>query len=99
MNQIDFYFIRCASCRTKNRIPSDKAGMTAKCGKCGAAINTEDLLIDNVIIVTDENFEKLVIGSPLPVLLDCWAAWCGPCKMIGPVIEGLATEWRGRVRV
>ena len=98
MNHMD-YIIRCPSCRTKNRIPSDKAEITPNCGKCGSSINTEELLIGKPVIVTDENFEKGVIRSQLPVFLDCWAPWCGPCKIIGPVIEELAAEWKGRVRV
>jgi thioredoxin 2 len=51
------------------------------------------------IAVTDGDFETFVMKSPLPVLLDCWAAWCGPCKMVAPVMEQLAAEWKGRVRI
>ncbi|MDR3147348.1 MAG: thioredoxin [Treponema sp.] len=52
-----------------------------------------------VITITGENFEAEVLKSPLPVLLDFWAAWCGPCKMIGPIIEQLGTEYEGRLKV
>jgi thioredoxin 2 len=91
--------LRCGACRTKNRIPSDKIGLTAKCGKCGGAIETNALLEDKPIVITDGDFESRVIRSPLPVLLDCWAPWCGPCQMIGPIVQELAVQWKGKARL
>ena len=51
------------------------------------------------IAVTDSDFENVVIKSALPVLVDFWAPWCGPCRGIGPVVEELASEYEGRVNV
>ncbi|MCQ2444646.1 MAG: thioredoxin [Mailhella sp.] len=51
------------------------------------------------IAVTDSDFENVVIKSSLPVLVDFWAPWCGPCRGIGPVVEELASEYEGRVNV
>lgn len=93
------YLFRCPQCLAKNRIPVDKAGKVAKCGKCKAGLETRSLFIPQPVMVTDANFEQVVMKSPLPVLLDCWASWCSACSELNPVIESLAVKWKGRVRV
>ena len=52
----------------------------------------------HVLVGTDENFTKMVLESDLPVLVDFWAPWCGPCRMVGPVVEELAEEYAGRCK-
>jgi len=51
------------------------------------------------VILTDEGFQREVLESPQPVLVDFWAAWCGPCRALSPVVEQLAAEFQGRVKV
>ena len=53
----------------------------------------------NIVTVTDGNFSQEVLNSATPVVVDFWAEWCGPCKMLGPVLDELATEYAGRVKV
>jgi thioredoxin 1 len=53
----------------------------------------------NIVVLTQDNFSKEVLESPQPVLVDFWAEWCGPCKMLSPILDELAQEYDGRVRI
>jgi thioredoxin 2 len=90
--------IRCSSCGTKNRVPQAKLaqGLKAKCGRCQQPLSGVTAVPS---VVTDATFAAEVEASPLPVLVDAWAAWCGPCRMIAPAIDELAAELAGKIRV
>jgi thioredoxin 2 len=94
----DTQLIRCSACGATNRVPRAKleAGLRLRCGRCKAPLAAVD---GAPVTVTDASFAAEVERSPVPVLVDAWAPWCGPCRIIAPVIDELASEMAGRIRV
>jgi thioredoxin 2 len=93
----DQLLIKCAACGATNRVRRQnlEPGRQPVCGKCKAPLS----MSDKPVIVTDATFLAEVERSSLPVLVDLWAPWCGPCRSIGPILEDLAAEMAGRLRV
>ncbi len=89
--------LACSECGTKNRIPLLRISETPKCGKCGALLSTD--ILSQPLNVVDNTFDTLVLSSTLPVLVDCWAPWCGPCRAVGPVLDELAIKYKGKLKI
>ena len=88
---------KCPACGTNNRITPQKAvKLQPICGRCKKPLPSP---ASAPVIVTDTNFAEIVERSTVPVLLDLWAAWCGPCRIVAPTIDLLAKELAGKVLV
>lgn len=90
----------CPNCGTKNRVHENPASeQRPVCGRCGANLNAE--IGGKPQTVTDATFahEVVAASSSLPVLVDAWAEWCGPCRMLTPVLDQLAAESNGRYKI
>ena len=92
--------ISCPNCGTKNRVDEGAARqMQPVCGKCGTPLDV-GAASAKPITVTDETFASEVLAARgVPVLVDYWAEWCGPCRMVAPVLDELAAESQGRYRI
>lgn len=96
--------VTCRECGAKNRIEESRlASSEPKCGRCGAKIDARAAggsQAGKPVIVTDASFQQEVLqANGPPVLVDCWADWCGPCRAITPIMEQLAAEAEGRYRI
>ena len=85
--------VPCPQCGQKNRIGFDRLGGSVRCGKCKAEISPPAEPVD---VPSEEVFDRLVSNSPLPVVVDYWAEWCGPCRMVAPELAKVARTHAGR---
>lgn len=86
--------VRCQFCDTWNRVVAERASDRPKCGKCGRPI-----LIDRPVKLDDETFARTIAESEVPVLVDFYADWCGPCKVMAPAVDQLASQHQGKLLV
>jgi thioredoxin 2 len=86
--------IACPFCQTLNRVDLTRVGDRPKCGSCG-----RPLLFDRPLAASDENFERIVRETTVPVLVDFYADWCGPCKIMAPILDDVAQQRAGELVV
>jgi thioredoxin 2 len=86
--------VRCTNCKRWNRIDASRATNKPKCGVCGTPIE-----LDHPVKLDDETFDRVINGTEVPVLVDFYADWCGPCKIMEPSVNELARTYVGKALI
>lgn len=86
--------VRCGFCLKLNRVDLARAADRPTCGDCG-----KPMLLDRPVKVAQEDFDKTVLGADVPVLVDFYADWCAPCRMVAPFVDEIAQEQIGKMLV
>jgi len=86
--------LQCQFCGTWNRIDAARAADRPKCGKCA-----KPMLLDRPYKLTEESFARTIAEAQVPVMVDFYADWCGPCKMMAPFVDEIAAAYQGRLLV
>lgn len=86
--------LRCQFCDTWNRIDAARASDRPKCGKCA-----KPMLLDRPVALTAETFSRTIHETSVPILVDFYADWCGPCKVMAPAVDQVASDFQGRALV
>jgi thioredoxin 2 len=88
--------VKCPACRTKNRLAYERLGDPVRCGKCKQPLSAPGVPIE---VRSSADFDRLVAKASLPIVVDYWAPWCGPCRMVAPELQKVAARQAARMLV
>ena len=88
--------VTCGSCGQKNRISYARLVDPVRCGKCKTELSATSAPVD---VASSEDFDRLIAAAPIPIVVDYWAPWCGPCRMVAPELVKVAARANGKFMV